>query len=154
MLSHTFFTVGRRKASLIEAIFNCIKWTLRFFDKLEMASLIQGGTLLSQQLIPNGRISLPPAHLCGGHTKSTQKLFCDSLPRYGAGLGCSGPARQPKPREDSSTECNHNHAWPARSMGPCFPPLPPACQSLCPNLGWCPNGSDMRQGLVQMQPQA
>lgn len=30
MLSHTFFTVGRKKTSLTEAIFNCIKWTLRF----------------------------------------------------------------------------------------------------------------------------
>lgn len=36
MLSHTFFTVGRKKASLTEAIFNCIKWTLRFFDKLQL----------------------------------------------------------------------------------------------------------------------
>lgn len=109
--------------------------------------------ILSQQLVPDGRSSLPLAHFREEHMKPTQKLFRDSLPWYSAGLARSGPAREPKSRDDSSVECNHNHAWPACSMGTCFPPLPPACQSLCPNLGWCPNSSDVRQGLLQMQPQ-
>lgn len=68
--------------------------------------------------------------------KATRRPLWDSVPWHRAGLGCSGPARQPEPQDGSSIKSNES--------GDVFP-SPASC---LPNPGLVPKQLSTRQVLV------